>query len=272
MPTAEENPEVTGLRHLLHASSSLLLAAQLGCALPPPTSRPPVSAAPRTPRVPSKIQEGAPRIDVARYARELAQFKLELERPGADASACFNAGMAAYLCAEFDEAATLWEGCLQAAPGDWQLVERLIQVHQARADLEARERYRARLFELRQSAAIEALTNAPDYARDQFTVRDAVVQAFERFEPERSKGVVYVMPVYLAESSEPDYIFELGQNLVSTDYERERGSIPADGFVYDLVLLRRDGSKSERSTYRGLPTYDTVRDHVADSIIELVTK
>jgi hypothetical protein len=215
------------------------------------------------------VVEGAPRVDVAQHRAQLATLLEQMDAPDAKPSLCVEAGMAAYFAAEFDEAARLWESCLDDAADDSRVIEGLIQAHQARRDRSARDRYRERLFALRAGGKDLALLKARDYALDQFSVGTAAVQAFERFDPRNAEGIVYVFAVYTPAPplpSEPTYVALLQENPVSTAAARRSGQLGPEDSVYELELVAPTGTMGTAGLYGGLPTYDTVRERVVTLI------
>jgi hypothetical protein len=247
----------------------LLVAALLAgaCARPAPPSTEPALTAPDAPA----LVEGAPRIDIARHEQALADLRAQMDAPDPRPGLCFDAGLEAYLAADFDEAVRLWEVCLASAPNDWKAIEALIQAHQALGDRAARDGYRERLFKLRARGGSPTLQTARDYGLDQFTIGGIAVRAFERFEPRKHEGIVYVFAAYAPVAPpppEPAYVVLLQENPVTTAQARQSGQIGPEDSVYELELIGPDGPVGVAGLYAGLPTYDVVRARVIDLIAQ----
>ena len=254
------------------------LVVAVGCASAPsasgsPASSPSDRSRPARANPPtSDAIEGAPRVDLDQHRDALTRFKGELAAGSTSDDVCWNAGLAGYLAAEFDEAARLWEQCLRAKPDDRALLERLVQAHQARGDRAARDRYRSRLVELYRRAVADDARGAALYVRDQVGVAGAAVQVFERLERAEVDAPLYIFAVYSPpppDSTEPAYLLVLRPSLEATRQAIDADRIRPSERVY--VLERTMGTEpgDPLAQFYELPPYDAVRARAIDEITVL---
>jgi hypothetical protein len=138
----------------------------------------------------------------------------------------------------------------------------LVQVYEALESFDERDTERDELLAVYSQQ--QADPNRPvHYCRDQFTVRDVAVQAFERFELTGDMAVRYIFYIFCAGDKEPTYTISLGSYATTNAYMRQRGTLQPDERVFHLDENRPDGHRS-LGFFTGEPPYDVVKRAVQD--------
>ena len=201
-------------------------------------------------------------IREGRHAELLQAFQEMLEATPDDPGLLYNIGLSAYRSGQFVEAANYLNRLKALAPQDFRVRAKLVQVYEALQDLSERETERDELLVLYNKQ--KADPNMPaNYCRDQFTVGNWAVQAFENFEFGGDMAVRYIFYVFRAGEERPAYSISLGSYATTNQYMRERGTLQPDERVFHLDEYRAGGHRSLQF-YKNEPPYNAVKSAVQD--------
>ena len=136
----------------------------------------------------------------------------------------------------------------------------MIQTFQDLGWTERRDREREALLSWYSMATGDERPELDVFCREQFSVGEKRVMAFESFEPSGDRRVYYRFTV-LGEEGKEDYRYSLGSYETTTLIARETGQIGEDQRLYHLD--RYDPrSHSTLGFYREKPDYEAVRKSV----------
>ncbi|HEV8242939.1 MAG TPA: hypothetical protein VGQ07_03015, partial [Nitrospirales bacterium] len=124
-----------------------------------------------------------------------AQCYDEVASASDESSRLWNAGLAAFHKKKYERATRFWSRDKKIDPENWLIRAKLIQAYQALGTWGFREAERAELLKLRQSGAVETLSQAKRYCRDQFVVKGKQILAFEYFDLEGPRPIRYAFSV-----------------------------------------------------------------------------
>ena len=148
------------------------------------------------------------------------------------------------------------------APQDFRPRALLVQVYGALQNVSDRDAEREELLALYSQQ--KAGPNRPArYCRDQFTVGDRAVQAFENFELVGDLAVRYLFYIFRAAEQKPEYTISLGSYTATNEYMRQRGTLQPNERLFHLDENRASGHRS-LGFYKGEPPYDVVKSAVQD--------
>jgi hypothetical protein len=148
------------------------------------------------------------------------------------------------------------------APQDLHVRAKLVQVYEALQSFGERDAERDELLALYSQQKADPNTPA-NYCRDQFSVGDRAVQAFENFELAGDMATRYVFYIFRAGGQRPEYTISLGSYAATNQYMRERGSLQPGDRLFHLDENRADGHRS-LGFYKGEPPYNVVKSAVQD--------
>ncbi len=201
-------------------------------------------------------------IREGRHAELFQAFREMLEASPDDPGLLYNVSLSAYRSDQFAEAGNYLRQLKALAPQDFRARAMLVQVYEALENFDKRDAERDELLALYSQQ--EAGPNRPvHYCRDQFTVGDVAVQAFEHFELVGDMAVRYIFYIFCAGDNKPTYTISLGSYAATNEYMRQRGALQPDERVFHLDENRSDGHRS-LSFYTGEPPYDVVKSAVQD--------
>ncbi len=201
-------------------------------------------------------------IREGRHAELFQAFQEMLEASPDDPGLLYNVSLSAYRSGQFAEAGNYLRQLKARVPQDFRARAMLVQVYEALEKFDERDTERDELLALYSQQ--KANPNRPtDYCRDQFTVGDVAVQAFERFELTGDMAVRYTFYIFCAGDKEPTYTISLGSYAVTNEYMRQRGILQPDERIFHLDENRADGHRS-LGFYTGEPPYDVVKSAVQD--------
>jgi tetratricopeptide (TPR) repeat protein len=197
-----------------------------------------------------------------RHAELFQVFRRMLAVSPDDPNLLYNVSLSACRSSQFAEAGDHLRRLKDQVPRDFRARAMLVQVYEALERFDERDAERDELLTLysQQKAAPDRPT---DYCRDQFTVGDTAVQAFEHFELVGDMAVRYVFYVFGAGEKKPTYTISLGSYVATNEYMRQRGTLQPDERVFHLDENRPDGHRS-LGFYTGEPPYDEVKRAVQD--------
>ena len=197
------------------------------------------------------VQEG-------RHAEALQAFQDALETQPDDPPLLYNAGLGAYLCGQFAQAAAYWTRLKKLASQDLQVRAKLVQVYQALENADARDAERAELFARRNRMKADS-TRPAHYCRDQFSVGGWDVQAFEHFEFAGDRAIRYTFYIFRRGTQKPEYILSLGSYAATNQYMHERGELQPNERAFHLDEYHPDGRHHTRAFFKNEPPYEAVK-------------
>jgi tetratricopeptide (TPR) repeat protein len=198
-----------------------------------------------------------------RHAELFQALQEVLETTPDDPSLLYNIGLSAYLSGQFAEAAIYWRRLKAQVPQDLQVRAKLVQVYEVLQNFSDRDAERDELLALYSQR--KADRNTPDrYCRDQFTVGDRAVQAFEHFELDGDMAKRYTFYIFRAGEGKPEYFISLGSYAATNQYMRERGMLQPDERLFHLDEYRAGGAHRSLSFYKSEPPYNVVKSAVQD--------
>jgi hypothetical protein len=190
-----------------------------------------------------------------------------LEATPDDPSLLYDVSLSAYRSGKFAEAANYLRKLKAQAPQDLRARAKLIQVYEALESFDERDAERDELLAL--YGQQKADRNRPvNYCRDQFTVGDVAVQAFEYFELVGDMAVRYVFYIFRPGEQEPEYTISLGSYAATNQYMRQRGMLQPDERLFHLDENRADGHRA-LGFYTGEPPYDVIKGVVQDILRQI---
>lgn len=161
-----------------------------------------------------------------------------------------------------------WLAYREIMPNDWKVRAKLIQTYQAFGDIEARNRERADLIALWKSGEDKDLSAKALYCREQITLDDQKVLAFEYFNPTGPYMILYSF-IVLSPSGQTNYKISLGSYDNQNQIALEMGERPKDKRYYHLDVYRTVGQTAvheSHAAFIGEPGYDAIRPQV-DNIL-----
>jgi tetratricopeptide (TPR) repeat protein len=179
-----------------------------------------------------------------------------------DPSLLYNIGLSAYLSGQLTEAATYWKRLKTLTPHDFQVRAKLVQVYEALGNIDDRDAERDELLVLHGQQKTNP-NSPPNYCRDQFTVGDLAVQAFEHFELVGDMAVRYVFYIFRPGDKKPTCTISLGSYASTNQYMQQRGTLQPGERVFHLDENRPDEHRS-LGFYTGEPPYDIIKSTVKD--------
>ena len=201
-------------------------------------------------------------IREGRHAELFQAFQEMLETTPDDPSLLYNAGLSAYRSGQFAEAANYLRRLKAQVPQDFKVRAKLVQVYEALQNFSDRDAERDELLALHSQQ--KADPDMPgNYCRDQFTVGDRAVQAFENFELVGDMAVRYTFYIFRAGEERPEYTISLGSYTATNQYMRQRGTLQPDERLFHLDEYRA-GAHRSLSFYKGEPPYNVVKSAVQD--------
>jgi tetratricopeptide (TPR) repeat protein len=181
-----------------------------------------------------------------------------------DSTVLWNLGLWYAELQDHESALDMWEQCRKVDSGDWQVRAKLIQTFQALGQIERRDREREALLSWYELADDEQRQTIDLFCREQFTVGDTEVMAFEYFEPSGDRRVYFRFTILDAEGKE-DHRFSLGSYDTTNLIAHQTGQIEEDERLYHLD--RYDSSShATLGFYSERPDYEAVRESVVQAI------
>lgn len=216
-------------------------------------------------QVETAFEKGNDLMEERKFSEALEQYEIALKIVPEEAAILFNAGMAAFASKKYEAAETHWSGLKKIDPSDWHVRAKLIQTYQALGKLEARDKERADLFEMKRSGKIDALNEQIEYCREQFEAGGKKVMAFELFELKGSRALRYVFSIMNEAGDGEEFRISLGSyDLTNSVWRATTKPTPKEG----ERLFHLDGYfPSSHATYGMFfpePSYDDVRKMVID--------
>ena len=134
---------------------------------------------------------------------------------------------------EYEKALKTWLKFRELEPDDWHARAKLIQTYQALNDTLNRDYEREELLRLWTTGTDSTLASEDMYCRDQFSVENKRILAYETFAPSGNRMVFYTF--YILDSlGETASRFSLGSYEMTTQLSRELGEISKDERIYHL--------------------------------------
>jgi hypothetical protein len=198
-----------------------------------------------------------------RHAELFEALREVLEPRPNDPGLLYNVGLSGYLSGQLAEAVSYWRRLKGLVPQDLQLRAKLVQVYEALGDVGARDAEREELLALYNERKADPQTPA-NYCRDQFTVGDRAVQAFENLEFGGDMAVRYTFYIFHPGEERPSYSISLGSYATTNQYMCERGQLQPGERLFHLDEYRPGGAHRSLGFYKGEPPYDVVKRAVQD--------
>ena len=199
-----------------------------------------------------------------RHAELFQAFKEVLETAPDNLNLLHNTALSAYLSGQFAEAAAYWTRLKNLAPQDFHVRAKLVQAYEALQDSSARDAERAELFELYDQ--LEANADKPaHYCRDQFSVGEWTVLAYEHFELVGDMAVRYGFRVFQSGEKKPAYTLSLGSYATTNRYMRQRGTLQPGERLFHLDEYR-DNMHRTLALYNNEPPYEIVKTAVQEAL------
>ena len=203
-------------------------------------------------------------IREGRHAELFQALQEVLEITPDDPKLLYDIGLSAYLSGQFAEAAIYWGQLKDLVPQDFQVRAKLVQVYEALQNFGGRDAERAELLALHNQR--KADHNMPaNYCRDQFTVGNWAIRAFENFELVGDMAVRYTFYIFRAGEQKPEYTISLGSYATTNQYMLQRGTLQPDKRVFHLDEYSA-GAHRSLGFFTGEPPYDVVKSAVQDTL------
>ena len=202
-------------------------------------------------------------IREGRHAELFQALQEVLETTPDDPGLLYNVGLSAYLSGQFAEAAICWRRLKAQVPQDFQVRAKLVQVYEVLQNFSDRDAERDELLALHNQR--KADRNMPAYyCRDQFTVGDWAIRAYENFELVGDMAVRYTFHIFRAGEQKPEYTISLGSYAATNQYMHERGTLQPDERFFHLDEYRAGGTHRSLRFYKTEPPYNAVKSAVQD--------
>jgi tetratricopeptide (TPR) repeat protein len=199
-----------------------------------------------------------------RHAELFQAFREMLAASPDDPGLLYDVSLSAYRSGQFAEAGNYLRQLKALAPQDFGTRAMLVRVYEALGNSGQRDAEREELLAL--YGQQKAGPNRPaHYCRDQFTVGDVAVQAFEYFELVGDMAVRYMFYILCAGDNKPTYTISLGSYAATNEYMRQRGALQPGQRIFHLDKNGPDGHRS-LGFYTGEPPYDVVKSAVQDAL------
>jgi hypothetical protein len=197
---------------------------------------------------------------------ELFQALYEmLETAPDDPNLLYDIGLSAYLSGQFAEAVIYWGRLRDLVPQDFQVRAKLVQAYEALQNYGGRGAERAALLALHDERTGDR--NTPTYyCRDQFTVGNWAVRAYENFALVGDMAVRYTFHIFRQGGQEPEYTISLGSYAATNQHMHERGTLQPDERLFHLDEYRAGGAHRSLGFYKNEPPYDVVKGAVQDTL------
>ena len=195
-------------------------------------------------------------------AEALAKFEEGLERVPDNHGLLWNAGLAAYLSANYGTAVDYWKHLKELEPQSSRTRFKLIQAYQAGGKQKERDEERYELLHLYVNSRPDSLKKLSCYCRDQFKVAGRKVLVYEFFEPDKSNGECCEFRVLNAEGQVDGRL-----HLRSTAFQNETArdlSMAKEGERQFELRAQSSGKESLYLFYAREPGYDALREKVFD--------
>jgi tetratricopeptide (TPR) repeat protein len=213
-------------------------------------------------------QTGMEALENSDYHTAYKHFTRILVEYPEDEGALYHAGIAAERLDNNREAIDLFKKLIAVNEKDWQVIERLIFLHNDIGDITGRDHYRSMLVTLWSSKSIVELSERPIYLIDKFEMDDSVIYVFNSFELVGERPIRYKFNIYDSKTPAPEdgpaYVISLGSYNTTTEFSRQSGKIGPTDRLFHLDGYAVDGSHRTYGFYLNEPTYDKVRAHVVD--------
>jgi tetratricopeptide (TPR) repeat protein len=258
----------------LTAAFSLFLLG-LTASSPVRAQEPPALTKAQEEEVDKSFSAGNELLEKKKYAEALVEYRKVLAIMPNDPGALWNAGMAAFFSKDYKTAAELYERDKKQEPNHGHLLSKLIQTYEALGDTQARDAARDEIIALRASGKDTTdYTKERSFCRDQFTVGDKLVYAYEMFEfkPRYSQddahkfGVRYNFIVMNPDNTS-EFRLEVGWNTLEKD--GKGGFKPAgypSAFYFDAYYPKGDFARKTMGLYTKELTYAATKQHLIDII------
>lgn len=181
----------------------------------------------------------------------------------------WNLGIASAEINASSEALKYWLSYRKLKPQDWRGLAKLIQTYQALGDMDARDRERSALFELRRFSLPDSEISKVEYfCREQMIIAKKKTFAYEFFEP-KGKRPIFLMFVFPSISGAEEFRITLGSYDSTNQIAWETGSLSKDKRLYHIDRSDRSGH-STYGFYESKPSYETVRTMVNEILNDQV--
>ncbi|HEU4455957.1 MAG TPA: hypothetical protein VFR81_23025 [Longimicrobium sp.] len=181
-----------------------------------------------------------------------------------DPALYWNLATSRAVLGQFDRAVSAWEAYRRAAPDDWSVRPRIIQMCHALGDTERIDRERAELLALFRSGAHPDLSAERCYCREQFRIEEVTVLANEIFEPGGARRVFYEFLIARLDRT-PIGRYSLGSYDSTTQLRRELGKLGPEERIYHLDWYDARGHTTF-GFFPRLPSYDETRAQVVAAL------
>ena len=150
----------------------------------------------------------------------------------------------------------------KAAPEDWHARAKLVQLHHALDQLPERDQARAEVLARFRAHQID--TKFTDFCREQFTVGEDRVLAYESFELAGDRAVRYSFRVASAKTGKIARVISLDSYAFTTEYMRSSGQLKEGERAWHLDGYAPDDSHATYGFFDGEPSYEITSAKVVD--------
>lgn len=178
-------------------------------------------------------------------------------------NAHYNAGQACQTLGRHAESLKHFRAAAKLDPNDARTAAKVVQCYQALNRPKQRDRARERVLKLHQEGKCEQAF----YCRDQFSVGELRVLAFEYFKLEGERAVRYSFQVGSGDSKSPLYRISLGSYESTNAFAHDRGTVAAGERLFHLDRYYPSDAHETFAFFKGEPTYDKAREMV-ESILK----
>ena len=213
------------------------------------------------------FEAGIEHAERGQHREAIAFFLIAYQGSPDSVGLLWNLGLSSAEIGEHREALKYWLAFQKLRPQEWRAQAKLIQTYQALGDIAARDRVRAELFARYQNPPPQSdLRRNEMYCREQMTIAGRKVLAFEHFEPQGGRRVLYTFVVVSqADAGEEDYRVSFGSVDAATQAARETGALPRDKRLYQLDKTQ-DKSRWNYGLYETQLGYEAVRAQVVEVV------
>ncbi|MES2470479.1 MAG: hypothetical protein V4675_24505 [Verrucomicrobiota bacterium] len=190
---------------------------------------------------------------------DLKQYEAELAANPDNQLALYNAGLAAQLQGDAPRAMSYWTQLCHLNPTEWKTQAKLIQALSATGKTKERDDRIAALKSSWKSGNHPELSEKKFFIRDQFSINDWQVFAFDYYQLQGERPLVWKF-LSSKDGKDGDLVVSLGSYKTLTNAARANGEIGPDQRIYHLDGYTADGGHQTFGIYLKCPTYDEARD------------
>ncbi len=177
----------------------------------------------------------------------------------------WNLGLVSAALDRHAKALGYWRQYRKLQPGDWRVIAKIVQEHQALNHLKERDATISELYDLRRTSKDPAVRHAERYCREQFSVGGHKVLVFEYFEPSGERGVVLRFSLVDALTDAEQAYIAFGSNELEVQIGRELGQIGKGDRSYYLDFYEA-GRVRTLALFQARPSYETLRARVTKEL------